>query len=58
MEENSYLKKISKLIDITNERIDIVNKGQLRHGRSINFILIVTIIQSIVIGAIAILVLR
>lgn len=58
MEENSYQKKISKLIDITNERIDIVNKGQLRHGRSINFILIVTIIQSIVIGAIAILVLR
>ena len=46
------------LIDITNERIDIVNKGQLRHGRSINFILIVTIIQSIVIGAIAILALR
>lgn len=58
MERNSYLKKISMLIDITNERIDIVNKGQLRHGRSINFILIVTIIQSIVIGAIAILVLR
>lgn len=58
MEENSYLKKISMLFDITNERIDIVNKGQLRHGRSINFILIVTIIQSIVIGAIAILVLR
>lgn len=58
MEENSYLKKISMLIDITNERIDIVNKGQLRLGRSINLILIVTIIQSIVIGAIAILVLR
>ena len=58
MEENSYLKKISMLIDITNERIDIVNKEQLRHGRSINLILIVTIIQSIVIGAIAILVLR
>ncbi len=58
MEENSYLKKISKLFDITNERIDIVNKGQLRHGRSINLLLIVTIIQSIVIGAIAILALR
>ncbi len=55
MERNSYLKKISMLIDITNERIDIVNKGQLRHDRSINLILI---IQSIVIGAIAILVLR
>lgn len=58
MERNSYLKKISILIDITNERIDIVNKGQLRHDRSINLILIITIIQSIVIGAIAILVLR
>ena len=45
MERNSYLKKISMLIDTTNERIDIVNKGQLRHGRSINLILIVTIIQ-------------
>lgn len=58
MERNSYLKKISMLIDITNERIDIVNKGQLRHDRSINLILIISIIQSIVIGAIAILVLR
>lgn len=58
MERNSYLEKISMLIDITNERIDIVNKGQLRHDRSMNLILIVTIIQSIVIGAIAILVLR
>lgn len=58
MERNSYLKKISILIDITNERIDIVNKGQLRHDRSINLILIITIIQSIVIGTIAILVLR
>lgn len=58
MERNSYLKKISMLIDITNERIDIVNKGQLRHDRNINLILIITIIQSIVIGAIAILVLR
>lgn len=58
MERNSYLKKISMLIDITNERIDIVNKGQLRHDRSINLILIITIIQSIVIRAIAILVLR
>lgn len=58
MERNSYLKKISMLIDITNERIDIVNKGQLRHDRSINLILIITIIQSIVIGVIAILVLR
>lgn len=58
MERNSCLKKISMLIDITNERIDIVNKGQLRHDRSINLILIITIIQSIVIGAIAILVLR
>lgn len=58
MERNSYLKKISMLIDITNERIDIVNKGQLRHDRSINLILIITIIQSIVTGAIAILVLR
>lgn len=58
MEENTYLKKISMLIDITNERIDIVNKGQRRHGRSINLLLIVTIIQSIVIGAIAILALR
>lgn len=58
MEENSYLKKISMLIDITNERIDIVNNGQSRHDRSINLLFVITIIQSIVIGAIAILALR
>lgn len=58
MEENSYLKKISMLIDITNERINIVNNGQSRHDRSINLLFVITIIQSIVIGAIAILALR
>lgn len=58
MERNTYLKIISLLIDITNERIDIVNKGQSRHDRSINLLFVITIIQSIVIGAIAILALR
>ena len=58
MERNTYLKIISLLIDITNERIDIVNKGQSRHDRSINLLYVITIIQSIVIGAIAILALR
>ena len=58
MERNTYLKMISLLIDITNERIDIVNKGQSRHDRSINLLYVITIIQSIVIGAIAILALR
>ena len=45
-------------MDITNERIDIVNNGQSRHDRSINLLFVITIIQSIVIGAIAILALR
>lgn len=58
MERNTYLKIISLLFDITNERIDIVNKGQNRHDRSINLLFVITIIQSIVIGAIAILALR
>lgn len=58
MERNTYLKMISLLFDITNERIDIVNKGQSRHDRSINLLYVITIIQSIVIGAIAILALR
>ena len=58
MERNTYLKMISLLFDLTNERIDIVNKGQSRHDRSINLLYVITIIQSIVIGAIAILALR
>lgn len=58
MERNTYLKMISLLFDITNERIDIVNKGQSRHDRNINLLYVITIIQSIVIGAIAILALR
>ena len=58
MERNTNLKMISLLIDITNERIDIVNNGQSRHDRSINLLYVITIIQSIVIGAIAILALR
>lgn len=58
MERNTYLKKISMLIDITNERINIVNNGQSRHDRSINLLFVITIIQSIVIGAIAILALK
>lgn len=58
MEEKSIINRLLGLVRLTNERIDIVHERLKQADRNIAFLYVITTIQSIAIGAIAMLALR
>lgn len=58
MEEKSIINRLLGLVRLTNERIDIVHERLKQTDRNIAFLYVITTIQSIAIGAIAMLALR
>lgn len=58
MEEKDIINRLLDLIRLTDERIEIVHERLKQTDRNIAFLYVVTTIQTIVIGAIAMLVLK
>lgn len=58
MEEKDIINRLLDIIRLTNERIDIVHERLKQADRNIAFLYVITTIQSIAIGAIAMLALR
>ena len=58
MEEKDIINRLLDLIRLTDERIEIVHERLKQTDRNIAFLYVVTTIQTIAIGAIAMLVLR
>ena len=58
MEEKDIINRLLDIIRLTDERIDIVHERLKQTDRNIAFLYVITTIQSIAIGAIAMLVLR
>lgn len=58
MEEKDIINRLLGLVRLTDERIDIVHERLKLTDRNIAFLYVITTIQTIAIGAIAMLVLR
>ena len=58
MEEKDIINRLLDIIRLTDERIDIVHERLKQTDRNIAFLYVITTIQPIAIGAIAMLVLR
>lgn len=58
MEEKDIINRLLDIIRLTDERIDIVHERLKQTDRNIAFLYVVTTIQTIAIGAIAMLVLK
>lgn len=58
MEEKDIINRLLDLIRLTDERIEIVHERLKQTDRNIAFLYVVTTIQTIAIGAIAMLVLK
>lgn len=58
MEEKDIINRLLDIIRLTDERIDIVHERLKQTDRNIAFLYVITTIQSIAIGAIAMLALR
>ena len=58
MEEKDIINRLLDIIRLTDERIDIVHERLKQTDRNIAFLYVITTIQTIAIGAIAMLVLR
>lgn len=58
MEEKDIINRLLDIIRLTDERIDIVHERLKQTDRNIAFLYVITTIQAIAIGAIAMLALR